>query len=128
MIQKYFSQIRNEIEKYNHIIEDYSLTDKTYSDAKGYIDGKLVFINDSILEFSEVKNIETGSKIKYRYHYQTHDNQLIFRYDNANHHRELKSFPHHKHLYKSIVPCYEPDIKAILQEIEVIVLRNEKKY
>jgi hypothetical protein len=32
MIQKYFADIRAKIDAYNHIVEEYSVVDKTYSD------------------------------------------------------------------------------------------------
>ena len=32
---------------------------------------------------------------KYSYHYQDRNSDLIFRYDMAPHHQEVKTFPHH---------------------------------
>jgi hypothetical protein len=38
----------------------------------------------------------TGSR-KYRFHLQTRDGGLIWRFDNAPHHPELSTHPHHEH-------------------------------
>jgi hypothetical protein len=125
MIQKYFADIRAKIDAYNHIIEEHSVVDKTYSDEKGFIDGQLIFIDDSILEFSEVKSTEIQNKIKYRYHYRSSNNNLIFRYDNAKHFPDIATFPHHKHLPQNVISCKEPDINSVLGEVEKIILRSE---
>ena len=125
MIQKYFADIRAKIDAYNHIVEEYSVVDKTYSDEKGFIDGQIIFIDDSILEFSEVKSTEIPEKIKYRYHYRSFNNNLIFRYDNAKHFPDISTFPHHKHLPQDVIGCKETDISSVLDEVERIILKNE---
>jgi hypothetical protein len=48
--------------------------------------------------------------------------RLIFRYENARHHPEISTFPHHKHMFNRIEESEEPDIACILSEIERIVL------
>jgi hypothetical protein len=124
MIQDYFLSLRKSITSYAHIIEEIFLTEKTYSDTKGFIDGKITFIDESILEFSEVKNSEKHTKIKYRYHFRNKKDDLIFRYDNAKHYPNLMSFPHHKHLPNNTIESNEPDILSVLNEIERIILRS----
>jgi len=53
-------------------------------------------------------------------------NRLIFRYDNARHHPEIPTFPHHKHLNNLIEECDEPNIACVISEIERIVLSVDK--
>jgi len=125
MIHSYFLLIRNCILSFNHIVEDHSISEKTYSDTKGFIEGIITFIDDSILEFSEVKNAEIIGKTKYRYHYRTSHNNMIFRYDNAKHFPDIDTFPHHKHLPQDVIRCKEPDIHCVLDEVEKIILRSE---
>ncbi|MEA3349904.1 MAG: DUF6516 family protein [Chloroflexota bacterium] len=72
-------------------------------------------------EFSRQK--ATGlEREKYRYHFMNASNQLVFRYDNAPHHPEIVTFPHHKHLPNvvtgSLVPCFAD----VLIEVESHVL------
>jgi hypothetical protein len=60
---------------------------------------KVYFIDHSTLELFErvlVMNSET-ERTKYSYHWQNNNNKLIHRWDNAPHHPELSSFPHHQH-------------------------------
>lgn len=124
MISKYFDKIREHIENYNHIIENYQFIEKIYSEERGFIEGIIFFIDESKLDFTEVKDIEFVSKIKYHYHFMDKNNNLIFRYDNSKHHKELKTFPHHKHSPENIYESSEPEIKSILSEIESIVTKK----
>jgi hypothetical protein len=48
-------------------------------------------------------------------------NRLIFRYDNANHHKELKTSPHHKHCDDSIQESIEPELFDILLEVHEFI-------
>lgn len=68
------------------------------------------------MEFVEVKKVT--EKYKYRYHFQK-EGTTIFRYDNSAHFPTLSTFPHHKHIGKDEkeVPCKEPDLRKILDEI-----------
>ncbi|MEW5766252.1 MAG: DUF6516 family protein [bacterium] len=76
-----------------------------------------MFEQGTQLDFMEVKNTDVSAKIKYRYHYMTSQQALIFRYDNAPHHRQLKTFPHHKHLPQGEQESDEPTLEAVLFEI-----------
>jgi hypothetical protein len=50
---------------------------------------------------------------------------MIFRYDNAPHHREIITFPHHKHLDLRIQPSKEIGLAEVLSEIENIILTGK---
>lgn len=66
---------------------------------------KVIFKDDSIVEITE-RLIESSNKIKrtkYSYHYQDKNGKLLKRWDNAPHHPEIKSYPHHLHISKSKV-------------------------
>jgi hypothetical protein len=53
----------------------------------------------------------------YRYPFQDHQNNLIFRYDNTPHFPDVKSFPHHKHNPDKVVTVdEEPSIPLIIEE------------
>lgn len=53
----------------------------------------------SLLELTErlVEVKGTLSIKRYRHHWQNHDGQVIKRWDNAPHHLEIDTFPHHLH-------------------------------
>ena len=117
MIEKYFEEIENTI-SYFEKIRYYTITKKIYNDKQGFISGTINFEEDSQLQFVEVKNVDVNEKIKYRYHYMDKEKKMIFRYDNAEHHKNIKTFPHHKHLKNGIIESLEPNLFDILLEIE----------
>lgn len=52
------------------------------------------------------------------------DGAIIFRYDNAKHHPEIETFPHHKHLPDKVKISKEVNLSDIQTEVEEIILRN----
>lgn len=44
---------------------------------------------------------------------------MIFRYDNAPHHRQVATFSHHKHDGEVICDSREPSLEDVLLEIAV---------
>lgn len=96
------------------------------SDETLYIKGSVIFIDASLLSIA-LFFIKSGNKIqlgKYRYQYMDSRGEMLFRYDNANHHPELKTFPHHKHLGSIVIEAEVPDIKDIINEISAIILKT----
>jgi hypothetical protein len=79
---------------------------------------KIDFIDSSVLHVNEVFTFR-NSYLKYSYHWQTSDNQLIIRWDNAPHHPQISTFPHHKHIQtnENVVESTETDIIAVLDYI-----------
>jgi hypothetical protein len=60
----------------------------------GFIKGHITFVDGSRLEFTEQLPIE---RRKFRLHYMDARNGLIVRWDSAPHHREMATFPFHRH-------------------------------
>ena len=48
--------------------------------------------------------------------------KMLFRYDNAQHHPEIASHPHHKHTPDRIAPSNMPSVKDILNEISAFIV------
>jgi len=94
------------------------------SPATGYIEAKVIFQDGSILILFEFLRLVEDSVVreKYRYHYMNPDNKMIFRYDDAPHHKEISTFPNHKHVGEEIIESSLPQIKAVLEEIEFSIL------
>jgi hypothetical protein len=91
---------------------------------EGFISARLKFWDDSLLEFDESVSLETGFALHrktYSFHYQSASGQLILRYDNAPHHTEIQTHPHHKHIEDRIEPAEAPDLSDILREIDQIL-------
>ena len=119
MIEKYFLQIEHIIQEFSNI-RSLSVKKKIYNVRQGYISGSIVFENGYRLEFAEVKNTDVIPKIKYRYQYMNENMEPIFRYDNAPHHSEIKTFPHHKHELDGVTASNEPSFSDVLTEIALI--------
>ena len=62
---------------------------------------------------------ETGRLKHYSYYWLTSDNELKIGWDNAPHHKQVESFPHHKHvkhketLQMSTETCLEEVMRVI---------------
>ncbi len=89
-----------------------------------YLKGHLLIIDSSIFEIAifATESRKTLSIKKYRLHYMNNTGQMLFRYDNAPHHPEIDSYPHHKHTPDKIVPSTMPSLKDILNEISTIII------
>jgi hypothetical protein len=117
MIEVYFEKVEKSI-LYFENVRNYSLSKKVFNSKQGFIKGNIAFSNWNKLDFIEVKDIEIAEKIKYRYHYMDKNKKLIFRFDNAKHHKELKTYPHHKHSFDMVCESHEVDLFDVLLEIQ----------
>lgn len=86
-----------------------------------FVEGRIVFSNDNILEFTESI---TPDRFKYRYHYMSSAGRLNFRYDNVPHHPEISTFPNHKHVGGKIVKSSVVSLKEVVEEIVNLFLMN----
>lgn len=92
----------------------------------GFIRGEVTFLDGSMLHFREYVDAEAGVvRLMYSYHFMDVGDQLIFRYDNADHHRNLAlpTHPHHKHdgSEESVLASSAPTFADVLAEIAQIV-------
>lgn len=93
---------------------------------EGFIRGKITFKNNSLLHFREFVHVEILVYRKmYSYQYMSSENNLIFRYDNTEHHRKLNlaTFPHHKHdaSEENVIQSDAPFLAEVLEEIGKIL-------
>lgn len=74
----------------------------------------------SLLKISETLAVEADALVwlSYRYHWQAATGTAFVRYDNAPHHPELETFPHHKHLQESVVASQRPALPDFFDEIQ----------
>ena len=91
-----------------------------------YLKGFLLFTDSSILEMAlfASERHATVAVDKYRLHYMDKQGRMLFRYDNAPHHNDISSFPHHKHILDKTIPSAMPSIKEVLNEITAIIIRK----
>ncbi|MCP4357599.1 MAG: hypothetical protein GY796_06245 [Chloroflexi bacterium] len=119
-LRSYLNRVYTVIDSRQEILIESLRLLETVPDQEGLLEGRLRFWDGSLLEFVEVI-IEQGvvlTKTDYAYHYQDAQASLIFRYDNAPHHPEIATYPHHKHTLSGIEPAAPPDFGDILREID----------
>ncbi len=81
-----------------------------------------MLINGYVFEFMEY--IQGEKRLKYRFHLVDVDGNLLFRYDNAKHHPELKGYPHHLHLPDRIESSKETSFPEVFKEVMRSVLHS----
>jgi hypothetical protein len=79
-------------------------------------DGSILYINE----------MHTETYQKYSYHWQKSDGELIVRWDNKQHFRELKTYPHHKHVGTKVLACHRVALEEVLQEIKDSKKKKQK--
>jgi len=74
----------------------------------GVTDGTLLYITE----------VHTSDYQKYSYHWQKTGGELIIRWDNKPHWRNIETFPHHKHQGDSVLASERIDIHEVLKVIQ----------
>ena len=100
---------------------EHPITCLASDDYNGLIRCRIFFWDGSYLDLYEVVNTEQGFPIKVHYAYTyIRGGERIFRYDNASHHPEIPTYPHHKHIgpKDTLASALEPTLAQILVEIE----------
>lgn len=55
---------------------------------------------------------------KYSYHWQKNDGELIMRWDNSPHWRNVGTFPHHKHERDRVLPSPRVSVYDVIKAME----------
>jgi len=117
MIDEYFKEIENTINSFPLILFSTRKFEKVDVD-EGFLKIKLVLLNQSQLHIFEYIKINNKPIIEnYRYHWQDKNSKVIKRWDNAPHHPNIKTFPHHVHEGEIINPSEQPNINQVLNII-----------
>lgn len=120
-IDYYFLDVRGKITDLS-FIESENIVFEKFGRNIGRIYGRILFRNRSILEFLEMVCISEGKfeRPRYRFHWQDADGKLVIRWDNAKHHPEISSYPHHKHVGndKKVEDSSETTFEDVLKFIE----------
>lgn len=117
MVATYFSRIEKTIQQFADIIHSTTTNTRKYNDSQGLISGSITFTDNSKLLFMEFFDLSLVEKVKYKYHYMTLEDELIFRYDNAKHNPEIKTFPHHLHTNNKVLESAEPELFDIMIKV-----------
>lgn len=65
-----------------------------------------------------ITELHTRDWQKYSYHCQRSDGEVMVRWDNKPHWKEMATFPHHKHEGSQVVPSHRVTIVDVLEEVE----------
>lgn len=126
LIELYFQEVQKLIESYE-IVELFNIDYDKRGLYEGFIRVTINFKDNSLLHLREFVYVEiTIDRKMYSYQYMDAENNLIFRYDNTEHHRKLNlpNFPHHKHDGRedNVVSSDAPFLADVLKEIERILI------
>ena len=89
---------------------------------------RVVLHNGSQLHCVERVRLHTNGlrTEKYSFHWQRPDGNLIYRWDNAPHHPELSTFPHHIHESNDerVLPHEAVDVSGVLEKMEKVLAES----
>ena len=118
MISEYLNQLEAHLKSLD-IFADYSFSYKIDQDAgtlKIWINA--TFQRDSRFDGFEFVVFTKDSLQKDKYRYNFIFNNLIVRWDNAPHHSEIKTFPHHLHIDSRVLESQEPTLEYVFSYIK----------
>ena len=115
----YVASVRRLLDEYSAVIADVALEVFEATPREGFVRLNILFDNGYRLHVFEYVRVEgcRVERLKYRYHFEDDEGRLLFRYDNAPHHRGLETFPHHKHLSDGrVVAATPPSLREVFEE------------
>ena len=121
MIYDYFSKVQRKLETLKWIVVEQSVNFDFVSDEMGIITGKLVFIDNTILDFMELVSEEES---EYRFQYMDKNKNLICRWDSVPHHKEISTFPYHLHAKNEVKESEKMDFINVLDDVAEKVIDN----
>lgn len=126
-LERYLARVEEKLKELEPLISSSQISIERRSPNRVVLKGMIIFIDGSSLRFLEYVLEEDNRllRVSYRFHYTKQDNSLVFRYDNAPHHPELPTFPHHKHLSENkVISSSEKSLADVLDEIREIISRE----
>lgn len=115
--REYYAALQAAILAAPHVIHSDVSFDEV-AESECYIRGRLTMTGGYELHLAEYVVTEPQiNRLKYRYHLQTSDNRLLARWDNAPHHPEIKSHPHHLHTEKGVKDSPAMDVEQVLAAV-----------
>ena len=96
-------------------ISDYKVIEFKSSQFSRYYKIVVIFEDDSILYAREYLS---KNERNYSYHWQDKHNNLLIRWDNAPFHKNIKTYPHHKHVKDKLQESPTLTLDKVIEEIE----------
>ncbi len=108
-----FGKIVNEYSDLIESVESFSFSEE---EKVSQLKAKLRLFDGTILWIREVRI--KGNLEAYSYYWLNSDEKLIIGWDNAPHHKDIASFPHHRHVGSRIESSQERNFKDALNFIK----------
>lgn len=124
-LAEYLSVLTAQVDEYSRtgLITSSEIKADFRTEKIGVIKGVIEFIDESKLFLTEYVDLRYKlDKLTYVYQYQDKNSQLIFRYDNALHKPHL-DFKDHKHLKDKVISCRIPELRQVLEEILIPLVK-----
>jgi len=99
----------------SEIIHNYELLNILQDEDFYYLKIKSHLTDGSILY---IKIYLSDAEYNYSFHWQKEGGELIIRWDNAPHHKEIKTCPHHMHTLDNIKDSFSITLEDVLKKIE----------
>jgi len=114
--------IQEVLEKFDNIIVDTEFLNVTKIRDLVHYKCKVQLIDGSNLRISE--KWHKDQLVQYSYYWLDDENNLIIGWDNAPHHSQIETHPHHKHMQRQteVHESYECDLNTILEFIAQMII------
>ena len=96
------------------VVLDVEVLELIDEDSVKLIKIKAVLKGDCLLYITE---LHTKNYQKYSYHCQNNDGNLIARWDNKPHWKDMKTYPYHMHEKDQVFPSHRVTITDVLDQI-----------
>lgn len=126
MIRPYFQEVE-ELLSTCPLALDFHFDFTVVDFDRGFWKGRITFrggfelhLFEYVIVREDQINVQT-----YRYHFQDSETNLVFRYDNAPHHPNVATHPHHIHTADDLQEAQKPKLSEVLDEV-LRILRHEE--
>lgn len=107
------------VEEFSGIIAGFSVSEHRRYGASTSFVAKIKLKDSSLLHIKDYLFLD--GRRKYSYHWQDASGNMISRWDNSPHHKEISTYPHHRHMSDGITESNEWNIREILMIINDVV-------
>ncbi len=96
------------------IVHNYDIYDYKQGSNFYYMKAIAILIDGTFLY---IRKYYSEVEYNYSYHWQKENGELIIRWDNSPHHKNIETYPHHKHIGNSVQLSKEITLKDVMQYI-----------
>jgi len=115
LLTRHISEISSTLLKYEEIIKSFKFKEaRLIGITMSYIKMEICFKDLSTLRVTELK--KNGILENYSYYWLDKDNKILIGWDNAEHHKNIDTYPHHRHLgsKENVLPSTQQSLDDVL--------------